>query len=242
MYLTRLILDARSRAARAWLSDCHALHQIIMAGFPPVDATAARAGLAVLYRVERMTEPPYIPLLVQSTSEPRWALKADGIIQVEPPKPLGPLFDRLQTGGRYRFRLRANPTRRVHPKAALAADLEKGRERPEAAASVGKRVELRREEDQLAWLSRRAEAAGFALLTTRLVPAGRDILALQVESANLVIGRVPGKRQLTFQTVLFEGALQVTDAGRFREALVSGVGPAKSFGCGLLSIAPLSPQ
>jgi CRISPR system Cascade subunit CasE len=38
---------------------------------------------------------------------------------------------------------------------------------------------------------------------------------------------------------VFEGALTVTDAGRFVAALSQGIGRAKAYGCGLLTVAPL---
>ena len=46
--------------------------------------------------------------------------------------------------------------------------------------------------------------------------------------------------RLTFASVLFEGVLEVTDAERFRQALEQGIGSAKAYGFGLLSIAPAS--
>ena len=39
-------------------------------------------------------------------------------------------------------------------------------------------------------------------------------------------------------TVLFDGLLEVTDPGLFRQAIAVGIGPGKAFGCGLMSIAP----
>jgi len=38
--------------------------------------------------------------------------------------------------------------------------------------------------------------------------------------------------------VQFNGRLQITDAARFITAVQTGIGPAKAFGCGLLSLAP----
>jgi CRISPR system Cascade subunit CasE len=37
--------------------------------------------------------------------------------------------------------------------------------------------------------------------------------------------------------VRYEGILQVTDCARFLAALAAGIGPAKGFGFGLLSVA-----
>jgi len=238
MYLSRIVLDARSRSARSLLADCHALHRVIMSGFPAVDSEAARAALGVLYRVEQMSEPPTIPVLVQSKVEPRWMPETDAISGIEVPKPLDGLLERVRAGSRYRFRLRANPTRRVHGRATLEPDAESARQRAEKTGSKGKRVELTREADQVVWLERQAEAAGFAIVTSRLLPADRDISALLAAGASKMDGRRNGHK-MTFGTVLFDGLLEVRDADRFREALVSGIGPGKAFGCGLLSIAPV---
>ena len=47
------------------------------------------------------------------------------------------------------------------------------------------------------------------------------------------------RRQVTLATVAFDGVLEVSDPGALREALASGIGPAKGYGCGLLTLAPL---
>lgn len=44
---------------------------------------------------------------------------------------------------------------------------------------------------------------------------------------------------MTFHAVRFEGYLQVTDGDRFREILKNGLGSAKAYGFGLLSLAPV---
>ncbi|WP_249825516.1 type I-E CRISPR-associated protein Cas6/Cse3/CasE, partial [Escherichia coli] len=41
------------------------------------------------------------------------------------------------------------------------------------------------------------------------------------------------------QTVCFEGVLTVNDAPALMDLIQQGIGPAKSMGCGLLSLAPL---
>jgi CRISPR system Cascade subunit CasE len=156
---------------------------------------------------------------------------------VDSARPLDKLLESMEPGNRYRFRLRANPTRRVHRRATLEMDAKSTRSRTEEAASIGKRVELTREEDQIAWLKRRGEAAGFSVIVTRLVP-DQGVLALQAGPSEKMVGRRQGQR-LTLATVLFDGVLQVTDDALFRDALVNGVGPGKAFGCGLLSIAPI---
>jgi len=39
------------------------------------------------------------------------------------------------------------------------------------------------------------------------------------------------------QPVRFQGILQVVNPGALQETTIKGIGPAKSFGCGLLSLA-----
>lgn len=238
MYLSRLILNARSGATRRWLADCHALHRFIMSGFPADESAAARADLGVLYRVEPMSEPPDIPILVQSKIEPHWMLESEAIKEISKPKSLGALLISIEDGGRYRFRLRANPVRRVHRRSTLDLDPVKNRGRVEKVESAGKRVELRREEDQIAWLKRRGEGSGFVIAATRLAPAAEPTLALLPRALAKSDG-IRKDERVTLGTVLFEGTLQVTDASRFREAIIAGIGPGKAFGCGLLSIAPV---
>ncbi|EHO1257424.1 type I-E CRISPR-associated protein Cas6/Cse3/CasE, partial [Escherichia coli] len=41
------------------------------------------------------------------------------------------------------------------------------------------------------------------------------------------------------QTVCFEGVLTINDAPALIDLVQQGIGPAKSMGCGLLSLAPL---
>jgi CRISPR system Cascade subunit CasE len=41
------------------------------------------------------------------------------------------------------------------------------------------------------------------------------------------------------RSVRYEGVLEVTNPNGFQKVLTSGIGPAKAFGFGLLSIAPI---
>jgi len=115
----------------------------------------------------------------------------------------------LPQGARLRFRLRANPTAR----------------RKIDGAAEGKRVGLTTEEDQRAWLIRKGEQGGFRPDGVIVIDEG------QVKAAK------PNGRTLTFRSVRFEGALEVTEPDRFREALQAGIGSGKAFGFGLLSVA-----
>lgn len=271
MYLSRLRLDARSRVAREWLGDCHALHRAIMSGFPATASEAARAELGVLFRVEAPSQVRGGPgddvrIIVQSSVEPAWAFET-AQVRVDPPRSLAPLEEGFRAGAVYAFRLRANPTRRVAQRATRELDSRRltvdgywkeaeqvpeaewtgvtRRAQVEKSESSGKRVELTREEDQLAWLQRKGrEHCGFRLLTSSVTAGSADagsrtFVRTRSDPAPRLGGFGRMDRRLTFGTVLFEGRLAIVDPAAFRAAFDGGVGPAKAFGCGLLSLQPI---
>jgi CRISPR system Cascade subunit CasE len=90
----------------------------------------------------------------------------------------------------------------------------------------GKRFGLVGASDQLAWLARQAERHGFAIESAGVGMS--DVLSSRGESRHLYV-----------QRACFEGMLRATHAQKLRHALHNGIGPAKAFGCGLLSIAPV---
>lgn len=113
--------------------------------------------------------------------------------------------------GTYRFQLRANPTKRDN--------------------ATRKRLALRNPEEQAAWFHRKAGQSGFAIDddALRLVPEGREYF------------RIEKRGQSGFHhAVEFEGVLTVTDKTTFQTAFSQGIGPAKSFGFGLLSLVPMA--
>lgn len=233
LYLSRLFLRAHSRAVRDDLADCQALHRRLSAAFPEVSTANndARKLLGLLYRVEAGAEEGSVTVLVQSNTAPGWSqLPAEYLLpcwdaeEGYSVKPLDPFYDQLRDGKMLRFRLRANPTRRV----ATPNDPLRG-----------KRVELQREEEQLAWLARKGEEGGFQLQEVRTVAGVADVRASHGVN---VIGHRPkeqqGRRRMTFGSVLFEGRLAITDAEGFRATLAAGIGSGKAYGFGLLSVAP----
>jgi CRISPR system Cascade subunit CasE len=144
------------------------------------------------------------------------------------------------------FRLRANPTRRISSQCA--------REKNQQA--IGKRVEIRNEEEQIKWLQRKGEVirdqngvltgGGFRLLSVKV---NAEVANVRATPEDKFFGwRVdkpdtksesPGKKhRLTFGSVLFEGVLEITDAERLQKTLEAGIGSGKAYGFGLLSIAP----
>ncbi|KSR45927.1 MULTISPECIES: type I-E CRISPR-associated protein Cas6/Cse3/CasE [Pseudomonas aeruginosa group] len=88
----------------------------------------------------------------------------------------------------------------------------------------GKRYGLVGEEQQLAWLARQGERHGFT------------VEAALVTSSD-VLGSRKGAARISVLRSAFEGRLRVCRPESFAQALAAGIGPAKAFGCGLLSLA-----
>ena len=78
----------------------------------------------------------------------------------------------------------------------------------------------------MAWLRRKGEEGGFQLVQTIPVPE------------DFIIGST-GRKKMTFYSVKFDGVIRVQDPDVFIRTVENGIGSAKGFGFGLLSIAPL---
>jgi CRISPR system Cascade subunit CasE len=125
----------------------------------------------------------------------------------------------LQNGQRLRFKLRANPIKTIKDSSKGTVE-KKGKIFTKTA-----RVPLLHEEQQQAWLERKLQA--FAQLETLIV---------QPEPV-MYFRKTREGRSGKIQTVMFDGILTVTDIEAFNHEITQGIGPAKAFGCGLLSVA-----
>lgn len=166
-----------------------------------------------LFRVENIVKNQSAQLLMQSVDKPVSGAKGELLACREVPL-------HLHEGQLLRFRLRANPIKTIK-------DAEKGVvEKKGKSFTRTARVPLIHEEQQQAWLERKFE--NVALLQS---------LNIQKE---LVLNFRKHKEQRSgkIQTVLFNGVFQVLDPEVLVEMMRQGIGPAKSFGCGMLSIAP----
>ena len=219
--LARIHLNPASPVIVRDLGDPVALHRRTMSAFAQIERSPAREALSVLWRLD--TDAARRPfLLVQSGSPGSWDDLPSGWATSVEAKEIGPLLDGLRAGQRCRFLLRANATRKVNTKTG-----DDGRRRN------GQRVPLRSPERALEWLARKGQAAGFELAKGTTGPS------VEVRPEPPATGGRGGS-VVTVEAVRFEGQLIVTDAVRLAQAVRAGVGPAKAYGCGLLSLAPLS--
>jgi CRISPR system Cascade subunit CasE len=93
----------------------------------------------------------------------------------------------------------------------------------------GKRYGIIREEALMAWLKKKEKRIGTSFIS--VLPIDEGYVTGHRDKA----GR---KSRIQIKIARFEGILKVIDSDRFNESIILGIGPAKGFGCGLLSIAP----
>jgi len=232
MIFSRLIINPRSREAAHDLADCQELHRTILSAFPDGAAGAPRESFGILFRIDYRQGGPAV-LLVQSRENPDWSALPRGYLSAPAEsKDISAAWNRIDKDAVLRFRLRANPTRKIETKT-----------RVDGIRRNGKRVELRTEQEQLIWLRRKGGDGGFEIVSVRTAPQVDDVRVSDEGTIGGLRSSPPvsganGKRRLTFAAVLFEGKLRVIDPVKFRGTLEHGMGSAKAYGFGLLSIAP----
>jgi CRISPR system Cascade subunit CasE len=73
-------------------------------------------------------------------------------------------------------------------------------------------------------------------------PKIHDVVITSREHLNFTKSATHTGPRVSLVTATYEGRLRVTDVDVLRERLLGGVGPAKAYGCGLLTLAPLSAE
>jgi len=236
-YLSRIRLNPRRRESLRLLANPQRLHAAVLAGTSRQPVTER-----VLWRLE--ADSPYVhTLLVLTDSRPSWEhlLEQAGWWGGEDPqaesRSYDPLLERVEPGHRFSFRVRANPVGATrNPRNPTASQREAlARERPR-----GVRVPHRTVEHQMRWFTDRAARWGFDLvLTDAGVP---DVRIVAREKLTFTKRRAGSNRRVILSTATFEGVLVVKDPEAARTSLLQGIGPARAYGCGLLTLAGAGPD
>lgn len=231
MFLSRVPVNEMSRAFRRDYADVHDMHRTLMSVFDEADVDAgARRHHGLLWRMEE--DGPARSLLVQSRARPDWTRLphgyASGRVKVTC---LQPALAAAEAGRRLSFRLVANPTRSTPPVGGAPGGRGRGKRRP-----------IHDPKEQVAWLIRQGERHGF------VIPADSDGAPdVSVEPRPALLGRKVDQRskargdsrlKISILPVGFAGRLIVTDPEGFAEAVKEGIGRAKAYGCGLMSLEP----
>lgn len=224
MLLYRLLLNPRCKEARRDLSNPYELHSTLCRAFSEPSIKCPEG--AFLWRLEPESGTEGFPkILVQSEKEPVWERIGIQNWMVQLSDPGIDLSERLKlteltVGQKFRFRLRANPSR-IREK---------------------KRQGLLRNEDQEQWLVRQGSSHGFKLpMLTSFEMNDKDDPRpdIRISQERMLRGiRHDGKSICVF-SVLYDGILTVTDPIAFQQALANGIGHGKTMGLGLLSVVPL---
>lgn len=233
-YLSAVPINPARPYARSLLKSPTAVHDALMHGFPssPYDERT-------LWRWEAR-ERGYRPrLLILSRTKPDWSHIVERAGWPATPagepviKDYQPVLDGVRTGRAYEFRVDANPSLNACG--------------PRNGPKTRRRPTLNEREDR-AWLLRVADKNGFEIPLTTPEPSilGLDQNVEQTYAftaehmQNTSFYQDDGKRgkRVTIVRAAFRGVLLVTDPHLFRQALMGGIGRAKAYGCGLLTLSP----
>lgn len=199
MYLSRVLLNPRTKAVRRDMSNAYDMHRTLHRVF-------ADTSERFLWRLELSEKYPV--LLLQSPEVPNWGLLSvdNYVMNVEPSLKLD-FLTRLKPGQLLLFRLHANTT----------------------VTREGKRIGITDIAGQLEWLQQRSEKNGFEIVGAMVSQSQRERFKRSAQEDGSAM-------TIYLQTAKFDGHLRVRDALLLERAVAQGIGPAKSFGCGLLSV------
>lgn len=220
VFLTRMPLNGRRRGAAKLLSSPQSMHAAVQSAFPP--GALESAGGRALWRVDRAGDHE-ISLYIVSPVEPDLSHLVEQAGwqtgEMWQTRDYRPLLTRLEVGQHWAFRLTANPTFHGYKTGRDWSDTK-----PLAHVTV---------KQQETWLLDRAENAGFR------VPDGpHEEAALRVVSRS-TLRFTKGGHRVVVGCATFEGVLEVLDPDALARTLTSGLGRAKAYGCGLLTLAPI---
>lgn len=225
LFLSRLTITPEHEQARRDLGSPYELHRTLSKAFGDAPEGVHRKTHGVLFRVDDARQGG-VPVLVQSTTEPDWtALPASYLARLDEPKPFEPTF---AEGQRLRFRLVANPVRRVNVE---------GKKHPRREPLVHPHAKEGVETGYLEWLARQAERHGFEVPIAHGVPRV-DHVPFRVAPRRR-IGANLTRSEVAHFGVRFDGLLTVADPVALARGVREGIGSARAFGFGLLSLGPM---
>lgn len=231
IYLSRCALNPRRRGAARLLASMERMHAAILQNCFHESQWEGGEPPRILWRLDRHQKGYYLyiqspirPDLTQLAEEAGWPEieSAYGV------KSYQHFLERLAEGLSWNFRLVATPTRAVKSEGAKRS----------------KRIPIVRDENRIQWLASRAEGWGFEIpqVPVNLSEGGATDLAVAiVEKERIRFQRGKAEKPgslVTLNRVAFEGILTVKNPEVLRSAMLNGLGAAKAYGCGLLTLAP----
>ncbi|WP_326696276.1 type I-E CRISPR-associated protein Cas6/Cse3/CasE [Streptomyces sp. NBC_01754] len=265
-YLSRIPLAPLRTGARKLLRSPQAMHAAVLGGVayhPDPGRTLWRLDADNAHRpyLYVLTQPQ--PDWTALTEQAGWAV--DHAHAKPAIAEYKPLLARLKAGQEYSFRLTASPvmstarTELLNPTQTARQKANRRNNDPSLRRSF--RVAHRTADAQLAWLISRAHKHGFEPLPvpgtaepvpgifpfTDTEPSTEPIPDVHIARQDKRVftkdltGQAEAKTgttKVSIQTATFEGNLRVTDPVALARSLITGIGPSKAYGCGLLTLAP----
>lgn len=213
MYLSRMELDITKRKTLIALSTPSMFHGTIESAFPG----ERRRNL---WRIDQLGGKQYLMVLSDAKPDLSSAVEQFGIDGGEwLTKDYNGLLNRVVNGSKWHFRLTANPTYSV---------FKEGEKRGRVCAhtTVG---------NQRQWLLKQSKKHGFLLTEDSFDVAS----ARWYRFGKGTEGCGRRNTQVSLLSVSYEGTLEVEDADKFREMLISGIGREKAYGVGLMTLVKI---
>ena len=231
IYLARCALNPRRRGAARLLASMERMHAAILQNCFHDSQWEGGEPPRILWRLDRHQKGYY--LYIQSPVRADLTQLAEEAGWPEVPSSFGVksyrhFLEQLAEGASWNFRLVATPTRAVKAEGTKRS----------------KRIPIVRDEDRINWLASRAEGWGFEIPRVAANPPtgdATDLAVAIVEKERIRFQRGKSGRPgslVTLNRVAFEGILTVKDPELLRSAMLNGLGAAKAYGCGLLTLAP----
>lgn len=220
MYLTRFRMNPRKRGTLHLVASPQRMHAAVLTTLPPGLSSTDEGR--VLWRLDQPSAHEW-NLYMVSPGRPSLEEWQEGCGWSQEPSwqtaDYEPFLDRLAEGQTWTFRLTANPVRSV-----AGAPGSRGNVKPHVTA-----------EQQRDWLLERAERHGFQ------VCGGNEqmVRVTRRDREQFHRGKGHERRRATVSRAQFDGVLSVTDEKLLRATLMKGLGRAKAYGCGLMTLAPL---
>lgn len=275
----------RERPGRLWLRNLYHVHQRLCMAFPSKDQISQDehflkpfkpedfgnnqvhvkrgADSGFLFRIDPGPKGA-VAILVQSAVEPNWEYAFQNarclLVDLGPDrdpwevKPFDPSFT---VGQRVRFRLLANPTKKIDTLRQEDRQRYTKEELRQIEGRNGRRVPVPSSEELSAWRNEHPNGDARAFICRRLLdwiekkaePSGFSLEDVSVQPS-YTYWKKPEERNKNRpedhkidtgrrRSVRYDGTLAVTDPAVFRETIIRGIGPGKAFGFGLLSVAPV---
>lgn len=232
-YLSRITLNPLRRCTQKLVRNPQAMHAAVLGGFPP-----SSDKQRVLWRYEQGQHDANV--LVLSANQPSWEALVEqaGWPNADKGQPLvkgyEPLLALVAVGREFAFKVCVNPVESRIP--------DENKTVPGSARGKRRRIAHVTAEQQLRWFLRRAggvpgeenlrlENWGFEVVhndAPEALVTHREVLRFRKQGM---------KSPLTISTATVTGQLRVTDSELFQQSLTNGIGKAKAYGCGLLTLA-----